>query len=51
MFTHSNCAYFAARNTIVDIPETHLRGHNSIRTLSILGGFLIMMVLDVALGE
>ncbi|NLI54450.1 MAG: ZIP family metal transporter [Clostridiales bacterium] len=32
------------------IPEAHLGEHSNIGTLGVMGGFLIMMVLDVALG-
>ncbi len=32
------------------IPESHEHGHDDIATLSALGGFVVMMVLDVALG-
>ena len=32
------------------IPEAHLGEHSNIGTLGVLGGFLVMMVLDVALG-
>ena len=32
------------------IPEAHLGEHSNIGTLSVMGGFLLMMVLDVALG-
>lgn len=32
------------------IPEAHLGEHSHIGTLSVMGGFLIMMILDVALG-
>jgi ZIP family zinc transporter len=32
------------------IPEAHMGDHSTIGTISVMGGFLIMMVLDVALG-
>ena len=32
------------------IPEAHLGEHSNLGTLGVLGGFLVMMVLDVALG-
>lgn len=32
------------------IPEAHLGEHSNIGTLGVMGGFLIMMILDVALG-
>ena len=32
------------------IPEAHLGDHSNIGTLGVMGGFLVMMVLDVALG-
>ena len=32
------------------IPEAHLGEHSNIGTLGVMGGFLLMMVLDVALG-
>ena len=32
------------------IPESQVGGHGDIATLATLGGFAIMMVLDVALG-
>jgi ZIP family zinc transporter len=32
------------------IPEAHLGEHSNVGTLSVLGGFLLMMILDVALG-
>ena len=32
------------------IPEAHLGEHSHIGTLSVMGGFLIMMILDIALG-
>ncbi|MDR2162575.1 MAG: ZIP family metal transporter, partial [Clostridiales Family XIII bacterium] len=32
------------------IPAAHLGEHSNIGTLGVLGGFLVMMVLDVALG-
>ena len=32
------------------IPEAHLGEHSNIGTLSVMAGFLLMMVLDVALG-
>lgn len=32
------------------IPEAHLGEHSNVGTLGVMGGFLIMMVLDVALG-
>lgn len=32
------------------IPEAHLGEHSNIATLAVMGGFLIMMILDVALG-
>ena len=32
------------------IPEAHLGEHSNIGTLSVMGGFMIMMILDVALG-
>ena len=32
------------------IPEAHLGEHSHIGTLSVIAGFLVMMVLDVALG-
>ena len=32
------------------IPEAHLGEHSNAGTLGVMGGFLIMMVLDVALG-
>ena len=32
------------------IPEAHLGEHSNIGTLGVMGGFLVMMILDVALG-
>ena len=32
------------------IPEAHLGEHSNVGTLGVMGGFLIMMILDVALG-
>ena len=32
------------------IPEAHLGEHSNVGTLGVMGGFLLMMVLDVALG-
>ena len=32
------------------IPEAHLGEHSNVGTLGVLGGFLVMMILDVALG-
>ena len=32
------------------IPEAHLGEHSNIGTLGVMAGFLIMMILDVALG-
>ncbi|NMA37764.1 MAG: ZIP family metal transporter, partial [Papillibacter sp.] len=32
------------------IPEAHLGEHSNLGTLSVMGGFIIMMILDVALG-
>jgi ZIP family zinc transporter len=32
------------------IPETQLDAHTDIATLGFIGGFVVMMVLDVALG-
>ena len=32
------------------IPQAHLDVHADVGTLAVMGGFLIMMVLDVALG-
>lgn len=32
------------------IPETHLGEHSNAGTLAVMAGFLLMMVLDVALG-
>ena len=32
------------------IPEAHLGEHSNVGTLGVMGGFLVMMVLDVALG-
>ena len=32
------------------IPEAHLGEHSNVGTMSVMGGFLIMMILDVALG-
>jgi ZIP family zinc transporter len=32
------------------IPEAHLGEHSNIGTVSVMGGFLVMMILDVALG-
>ncbi|MDR2497594.1 MAG: ZIP family metal transporter [Tannerellaceae bacterium] len=32
------------------IPEAHLGDHSNVGTLAVMGGFLLMMVLDVALG-
>ena len=32
------------------IPEAHLGEHSNTGTLAVMGGFLLMMVLDVALG-
>ena len=32
------------------IPEAHLGEHSNIGTLGVMGGFMIMMILDVALG-
>ena len=32
------------------MPEAHLGDHSNIGTLGVMGGFLVMMVLDVALG-
>ena len=32
------------------IPEAHLGEHSNVGTLSVMAGFLVMMVLDVALG-
>lgn len=33
------------------IPEAHLGEHSNTGTLGVMAGFLLMMVLDVALGE
>ena len=32
------------------IPEAHLGEHSNVGTLGVMGGFLVMMILDVALG-
>jgi zinc transporter, ZIP family len=32
------------------IPESHNNGHTDLATMSVMGGFVVMMVLDVALG-
>ena len=32
------------------IPEAHLGEHSNVGTLGVMAGFLVMMVLDVALG-
>ena len=32
------------------IPEAHLGEHSNIGTLGVMAGFLVMMILDVALG-
>ena len=32
------------------IPESHLGDHSNIGTLGVMAGFLVMMILDVALG-
>ena len=32
------------------IPEAHLGEHSNLGTLGVLGGFVLMMILDVALG-
>lgn len=32
------------------IPEAHLGDHSNIGTMGVMSGFLIMMILDVALG-
>jgi ZIP family zinc transporter len=32
------------------IPESHLHGHEDLATSGALGGFAVMMLLDVALG-
>ena len=32
------------------IPEAHLGEHSNVGTLGVMGGFVIMMILDVALG-
>lgn len=32
------------------IPQTHLGEHSNLGTLGVMAGFLVMMVLDVALG-
>ncbi len=32
------------------IPEAHLGAHSNVGTLGVMGGFLVMMILDVALG-
>ena len=32
------------------IPEAHLGEHSNVGTLGVMAGFLIMMILDVALG-
>ena len=32
------------------IPEAHLGEHSNAGTLGVMGGFVIMMILDVALG-
>lgn len=32
------------------IPEAHLGAHSNLGTLGVMGGFLLMMILDVALG-
>ena len=32
------------------IPEAHLGEHSNSGTLSVMGGFLLMMILDVTLG-
>lgn len=33
------------------IPEAHLGEHSNTGTLGVMAGFLVMMVLDVALGQ
>ena len=32
------------------VPEAHLGEHSHTGTLGVMGGFLVMMILDVALG-
>ncbi|HEX5674628.1 MAG TPA: ZIP family metal transporter, partial [Azonexus sp.] len=32
------------------IPETHRKGHEQAATLGLIGGFVVMMMLDTALG-
>lgn len=32
------------------IPETHRKGHEQAATLGLIGGFVVMMLLDTALG-
>jgi zinc transporter, ZIP family len=32
------------------IPESHNNGHSDLATMSVMGGFVVMMILDVALG-
>ena len=32
------------------IPESQQKGHSDLATLATMGGFLVMMILDVALG-
>jgi ZIP family zinc transporter len=32
------------------IPETHSRGHQTLTTFSLFGGFVVMMFLDATLG-
>ena len=49
---HMRCKYFPLIFVVVEeaIPETQQDKHTDIATLGFIGGFIVMMTLDVALG-